>query len=1261
MRGWVRALGVSVVLMAALPGCGGAKPTVESPAAQARKRGPTSNDGEQIARWLLAEQLAPGGSAAEATKARQRLDDKKAEGMLASLARGIDEFSHGHLAASGRAFLKSLQAARDSNDPLAPMVGWYAANHLLLLDTSVPGLWPEARAWVVASIDAPGRLGWRARGELVEWSTRHAFEEAERDLAERTTVRFGCAREVRIAGPFGHGVPADRWRSFEAEKPGPWPAVWKPDTMRSTPARVRKVERQGCAVRIDEAAAGGVFYAETFVEVSAPTDMIVAVQGALQVWVDDQEVMKRDLRTWGVWPRFGVRVTLGPGRHRLLAKLAEPETSIRLLDPSGVAARNVTTSGDAAAAYETGKVTIGPDPNLLMRYLGDGQAHPPADEIEVYLAAYLAAIEGQHDVASVLLEGLVREQDRATALSLATAATYAEKDPIFPENDARDLSRALRERAVALDPKLYFSRLWLLLDRADKSPADAARAVQAMVDEFPEVPELRRVLVGLYGRLGWRAERTQAAASLAAKFPDDAGALETAIPALEEAGRLKEADALAAHLRQSQPDSEIELDRAVARHDYAAAVAELKRLGQRRPERKDTADRVAALLLRAGDKVDTLALLERALRLNPRDQGARLQLADARFARGDRGALRSALATAIERGYDADGLRGAVELVEGVTELEPYRLRTADVIAAYERDNAQLDGTAARILDYSALWVHGDGSARMLEHEIIRVQSQEAIGKLAEQRVPPGALVLRLRVLKKDGTSLEPERVEGKPTVTMPHLEVGDHIETEYVLPTDSDGEGGARYISPHWFFREADIAYWRSEFLVLSPRQRPLQIETTGTVPPPEVDESGPVVKHRWRVDRSPAAAIEPGSPPIQEFLPSVRVGWGVTGDGQLARMLDAAFDDTSRDPRIVRVARSILAEGPATSDPIEKARRLYRWVVANIEDGREGDGRKVIIGKSGSRAAAFLYLARAVDVPLELGVVRDRLRPEQEGVIASSFAFEHLALRIARPCAPPAPCPAPLWMTVSDRHVPFGFLPAPLRGQPARRLVAGLPMDTTPAEGSLDGITYEGKVELRTDGSADIDLDQRFVGQLGVGMRSNLEQIPEEQLRPAVESKLLARALPGARLVKLDIVDRTDLDKPLTFRMKIEVSDFARKRGGGLVIRPPLLLKVSPLAALESRTTPLLLPDATHSEVHLSVHLPAGASIAMPPAPTTLRDGDRTLVVRDGLAGDTLTLDRTLDIPAGRVPVATYPAFRAFCQSVDETASHEVVIQLR
>ena len=86
---------------------------------------------------------------------------------------------------------------------------------------------------------------------------------------------------------------------------------------------------------------------------------------------------------------------------------------------------------------------------------------------------------------------------------------------------------------------------------------------------------------------------------------------------------------------------------------------------------------------------------------------------------------------------------------------------------------------------------------------------------------------------------------------------------------------------------------------------------------------EDGPLAIRRWRVDESPAAPVEPGSAPVQEFLPSVRIGWGITLVDHLERLVDAVGNELPRDPRIVRIAEQIA---PAGEGQMDRARKLYR-----------------------------------------------------------------------------------------------------------------------------------------------------------------------------------------------------------------------------------------------------------------------------------------------------------------------------------------------
>ncbi|AUX25847.1 hypothetical protein SOCEGT47_064000 [Sorangium cellulosum] len=1337
----------AATLALALGACGAASaPRAPDPIASLREAGAHATDGEVVGRWLLGELLVPGGTPAGVKAARKRLDELGAKTMLASLGRAIDDEGHGRNARAAMAYLDALAAARVSAHPDAPLVGWFAANHLLALRSSVAGLWEKAREVVLRAIDHPLHLGWRARGELVEWWSIEGLPDevaaASRSgaapsgpaapLVDLAARRYGCIEDARFAGPFGHLAESDHRVHYDAERAGPWPPVFPRDPRRADPPRVLGAERRGCqlsAVAPDGAAGagwrGGVFYVETFVDLPVERELIVAVQGAFAILVDDVEVLTRDTKQWGIWPRFGARLRLGAGRHRILARVGGAETSIRLMAPDGTPL-GVPTSADPAPPYSLLPPEVLPDPNPIEPFLAALGVLPQptpkvararglrgapraerdlSDPIARFLAAYIAHLEGQDDVSSVLIEPLVADPARATGTALAMQAVFLEKDPIFPASDGRDLVQDVRARAAERDPELWYPRFWLALEEADKvGLPEVTRKVEALADRFREVPHIVKTLAAMYSRLGWRVEHVRTVKEAAARFPDDLEVLGALLRLHEAEGRVAEADAVAARIRALDPDAEIELERAIERRDYDAAIRELRRLGALRKDRKDIARRITDLLTRAGRRAESLEQLERALARSPDDASARLALADARFARGERDALQKALIEAIRTGADTSGLRDAIELIDGTTELSPFRLDARKVIAEHEASGDAMPGTAARVLDYAALWIHEDGSARMLQHEILRIQSREAIQEHAEQRMPEG-LVLKLRTIKRDGTIHEPELIEDKPTVTMPHLEVGDYIEVENLFILRGDGQGGLTFQGPRWYFREEKIPYWRSELVIVSPKSRPLDVETSGAVPAPEIVESGALITRRYRVDKSPALPEEPASAPIAEFLPNVRVGWGITLENTIARMIDAAADETPRDPRLVRVARSIAfakeaggaaagggegkggapggegksaapaapgGEGKSAAPAApgggrgaapskdEQARRIYRWVLANVEAGRESDGRRVVIGKSGNRTEAFLYLCRLLGIDAGYGVVRDRLTAPPRGPMSEAETFNALAVRVDTSEGPGEG--AARWMLVGDKFAPYGYLPSSLRGQPAIVLRPGAPREVTPSSGAHDGVVTEGVAEVAANGSASLAIEQRYEGKLAIALRSALESLPDAQIRDAVESRLLPQMVPGARLVDLQIKALTDLDRPLVLQMKLTVASFARAQGAELVLSPPFRVRMSGLASLPTRETPLYLSEqiATRSEVRLRVKLPPGARVITKLSPTSTENEGRVVRVNDRLDGGALLLDRFLEVPAGRVQPDAYPRFQRFARAVDSAIDRDIVVRL-
>ncbi|MBX3229735.1 MAG: tetratricopeptide repeat protein [Labilithrix sp.] len=1260
-------LTLAIFTVLALGACESGLPDARTPVDIARMReyGRASNDGEVIGRWLLDEMFAPGGTAAGAESARKKLagDGIKDRGLYANVGAALWDETHGDPRAAAREYIAALGHARKSELIPAELVAWISTHHLVGLRGSIANLWKDNRAALDAIVASPGNVGWRALAELHEWSTAEALDRAEvtgEAYDNLVTTRMGCAKNVRIAGPFGRGTAPDRRRSFPAEK-SPWPPSWPEEPLRGNVPHVLATERHRCLVASSERNDDGVYYLETFFDTKTPRDLLVAVQGAIAVWVDDVRIVNRDLREWGVWQRFGGAVRVARGRHRVLARVMADAGSIRLLNLDGTRAA-IGSDSDSSKPYGVSPPTVLDDPNPISDVVAEVAAgrDPGLTPLQRMLAAHASWIDGLSDVASALIQPLVEPKD-AAPIALLFAAQYAQRDPAYPDQQRRINEKELYSRASNADPRLWYARAWLLLDDAEaRGLVEAVEPLRKLAAELPAVPQVTEQLARVYARLGWRAELSSTALALSQRFPDDRDALGIYLGALEGDGSLTEADAVAARIKKLDPDAEVDLDRALARHDWPAAIAELRRLEKRRPDKKEITGRIADVLMRSGDPSAAAVELEKALQKNPADSGARLRLADAKYAAGDTTALRAALAAALQAGSKGQEIREAMEIVEGATLLDPYRTDGRKVIKefeAWEKSGKRMEGTAARILDYAAVWVHSDGSSEMLEHEIVRMQSQEAVDKEAEQK-PPDGLVLRLRVIKPDGSILEPETVAGKPTLTMPHLEVGDYFEMEHITMMPSEGGKGRRYRGPHWFFREADKGYWRSEFIVVSPKDRHVETEVVGQVPAPTVTERGPFVERRWRVDESPPAVEEPEAPNPREFLPSVRIGWGVNLDDTLLRYVDAASEETPLDPRLIAVANAIVKGIPATR-PDDQARAIYKYVAEAIQDAQENDGRRVVTGRAGSRQSAFFYLMRLLSLRAELALVKSRIAMPPIGKMSEVESFDNVVVRIE---TTQKNAPAERWLTIRDKFAPFGYVPADLRGQPAIRLVPGTPRATTPALGDADGVILDGRATLKEDGSASVEITQSYVGRMGIALRALFDRVAESKRSEFVETRLLANNLPGARLKDMRIENKDALDMPLVLKLRADVPQLARPAGPGrLILKELFAVDIAQIASLPQRQTPLLLATSSHVEVNFQIVTPTNMRLPSSLPTGELSDGDRTVTVKDSVEGNSIRLVRVVDIPAGRVqPGAEYQKFIQFTQSADQLLAREIALGL-
>ena len=234
-------------------------------------------------------------------------------------------------------------------------------------------------------------------------------------------------------------------------------------------------------------------------------------------------------------------------------------------------------------------------------------------------------------------------------------------------------------------------------------------------------------------------------------------------------------------------------------------------------------------------------------------------------------------------------------------------------------------------------------------------------------------------------------------------------------------------------------------------------------------------------------------------------------------------------------------------------------------------------------------------------LALAKDGLAPPPLGKMSEVDQYGGLIIRLATEHGP-------RWLTVRDKFAPYGYVPAELREQSAIRIVPGTPSEIVHAPGMADGVRYEGRADVRRDGSAAMDMTVTFAGERAIVWRNALDRIPEAKLYDFVERELVAPAFDGGHVREIHLDGADARDRALSVKMRVEVPELAKPTPSGLSLRPPFVPALSQLAALPERHTPLLRRASWRAEVHLQVVLPDSIRACprrMPRRPGQAREG--------------------------------------------------------
>jgi len=1211
-----------------------------------------ASDGVEDAVWqalgngdddAAAKLLAPAGVPA-------RTDGRAtATGAALALADASLAFERGDVGHAMHAYLAVLDAAGPDQSPLAAM----AAGRLATLLDEHPGPDTARRAVEdrILSV-SPARWSWQARYALASLWDRVARGRGDPMLLSAIGARAGCITGFAVARPLGRLPHLDL------------------DGAASPITPLRAEEVRGCrAVVPSFEGRPGAQRLVVDVDVAAPGafDVVLGFRGEGRLIIDGGPPHAHGNETTYGPQLSATRVTWAPGRHRLELRLAtyggHPELTVMIVPAA-------EREGGAPVAVA---------------------APPFAAALAIAYAANQAGDVAASEAAQARLEAAPR-----FALGTTLAAALVRDDPSLPAPFARDRARTLLRRALAVDARLARARnalAGLALD--EDRPREALDEARLAVAAAPAWWLPRLTLHAAYEVRGLEWDADRALDEALARGPRACAVVEAAL------GRAETRRDVAAVRRLTDDETvcgatdDDHVARLSRRGDWTEAER-LLRLGMSvEPDPESIRRDLARLLVARGRAAEAVALLEPHLERS--DGEGAVAWADAAIAAGQRERARTRLAGLLAERPDLPQLVRAARALALPLPLDAYRLDGRAVIAAFEQSGRRYAAPAVVVLDRTVTRVLDSGAAVTLTHEIVRVQSKDAIEKWGEVSVPEGAEVLTLRTHKPDGTTREPEEVAGKDAISAADLAIGDYLEKETLeleAPHDAlapAAPGRWGYLGDRFYFQSFDAPLDRSEYLlVTSPAMADAFAMDRRAGAPPPVRTRAPdgAVVTTFAARQVPQLFAERSAVPVIEHVPSVRLSAGATWSGW-ARFLREQMYGTARDGAALDRALAEIRAQAAGPSAEALAAAVTAWVGQNVEsdDDLRGMATVAVASGRGNRVAAIQALARRLGLKTQLVLGRSRFVADGAAAtpIQEADDFAEVLLRFDLPGGQVA------YVDPRLKHAPFRYLSPGMDG--GRVLDLATATFQLAHTGTADARDVDLTVRLADDGQATGQVVETVRGWPALEWAEVVDRFGADQtkLRQDFEQRWLGVHFPGAALKDLRVeilgsdgrqrvpqgandggAGATTPVTAATVRLRYSFASprFAAVSGERLHFVPSFFraLLGRRYATEPSRTTGLMTGFEVPTTVSARILLPgdARAELAGAPARTTTIDRpgsfrfseDRRIEAGPGPA--TLDLHRETRLPIQRIPPASYPAVAADLRAADAMEGEEIVLRV-
>ncbi|MBK6513004.1 MAG: transglutaminase domain-containing protein [Polyangiaceae bacterium] len=590
----------------------------------------------------------------------------------------------------------------------------------------------------------------------------------------------------------------------------------------------------------------------------------------------------------------------------------------------------------------------------------------------------------------------------------------------------------------------------------------------------------------------------------------------------------------------------------------------------------------------------------------------------------------------------------------------------ATIVARAKKSPAVVGEVFERTLHFQrVVTYHPDKRVSQLIHQAREIVVEPRTpNELYERQIPSEGDQVELvlaRVHRKDGTIAQPDEQSSVGAyIKWPQLKTGDVV--EFVVRSWTSQPVGRRGDPPFYFIDYVGSTSTRpvlfNEVIVEAPEDSQLGIDVINGKPEKaedKIDKGKRVVRYTW--DNPPIVADEPLSPSQTELTPLV-IGSTFRSWDDFRTWYQTAIDGMTNPDDQVKQLAADLTKGKKTEK--EKLNALFNYVADDIRYVNYTSGefwlpnrpQQLLARRQGDcddKAILLIALLKSIGVEATPVLVQTRLTGMPSILMGTKAAvpfFDHgIAYLPGKNGAPGT------WLDATSPQSRIGPLPSMDARAKALFVYEGEAkiIDTPSSSPNDNGTSLEWTVKLDASGRAELKGNEKHMGDLAFELRNNLS---EPDARAQWVEQYLGRWVPTVDLDG-DLQYSAD-DGTLAYAAKVE--GYARREGDELAI--PTMGSFSFMAIyapLAKRTLPVVLPPhlgPSHDRRKITITAPAGYSFKeLPPGGEAKGGafGNARVSFKQGKTPGTILIETEVVFDKSTIPVAEYPAFRKWLESVD------------